>query len=68
MLQETELRPEHVRKDMPVPSSRFSYPSSDGQQIAAYRWDPAGEKFVDDAEANQRLVRPRRQGFELPPV
>jgi alpha-beta hydrolase superfamily lysophospholipase len=42
MLQETELRPEHVRKDMPVPSSRFSYPSSDGQQIAAYRWDPPG--------------------------
>jgi predicted dehydrogenase len=32
------------------------------------RWDPAGEKFVDDAEANQRLVRPRRQGFELPPI
>jgi hypothetical protein len=30
------------------------------------RWDPAGEKFVDDTEANQRLVRPRRQGFELP--
>jgi alpha-beta hydrolase superfamily lysophospholipase len=30
------------RKDMPVPSSRFSYVSGDGQQIAAYRWDPAG--------------------------
>jgi hypothetical protein len=30
------------------------------------RWDPAGEKFIDDAEANQRLVRTRRHGFELP--
>ena len=26
-----------------MPSSRFSYPSSDGTQITAYRWDPAGE-------------------------
>jgi predicted dehydrogenase len=30
------------------------------------RWDPAAEKFLDDAEANERLVRTRRQGFELP--
>jgi alpha-beta hydrolase superfamily lysophospholipase len=27
---------------MPVPSSRFSYISGDGQRIAAYRWDPPG--------------------------
>jgi len=26
-----------------MPSSSFSYPSDDGTQIAAYRWDPAGE-------------------------
>jgi alpha-beta hydrolase superfamily lysophospholipase len=26
-----------------MPSSSFSYPSADGTQIAAYRWDPAGE-------------------------
>lgn len=26
-----------------MPSSTFSYPSADGTQIAAYRWDPAGE-------------------------
>lgn len=25
-----------------MPSSTFRYPSSDGTQIAAYRWDPAG--------------------------
>jgi alpha-beta hydrolase superfamily lysophospholipase len=25
-----------------MPSSTFSYPSSDGTQITAYRWDPAG--------------------------
>lgn len=25
-----------------MPSSRFSYTSSDGLEIAAYRWDPAG--------------------------
>jgi alpha-beta hydrolase superfamily lysophospholipase len=25
-----------------MPSSTFSYPSADGTQIAAYRWDPAG--------------------------
>ena len=27
---------------MPVPPIRFSYVSGDGQQIAAYRWDPPG--------------------------
>jgi alpha-beta hydrolase superfamily lysophospholipase len=26
-----------------MPSSSFSYPSADGTQIAAYRWDPDGE-------------------------
>ncbi len=26
-----------------MPSSSFSYTSADGRQIAAYRWDPAGE-------------------------
>jgi alpha-beta hydrolase superfamily lysophospholipase len=26
-----------------MPSSSFSYPSADGTQIAAYRWDPAAE-------------------------
>jgi len=26
-----------------MPSSTFSYPSTDGTQITAYRWDPAGE-------------------------
>jgi len=26
-----------------MPSSSFSFPSGDGTQIAAYRWDPAGE-------------------------
>jgi predicted dehydrogenase len=30
------------------------------------RWDPAGERFVGDDEANALLDRPRRQGFELP--
>jgi alpha-beta hydrolase superfamily lysophospholipase len=25
-----------------MPSSTFRYPSSDGAQITAYRWDPAG--------------------------
>ncbi|MGZ9215321.1 MAG: Gfo/Idh/MocA family protein, partial [Candidatus Binatia bacterium] len=31
-------------------------------------WDPAAEKFVDDAEANKLLARPRRKGFELPKI
>jgi alpha-beta hydrolase superfamily lysophospholipase len=26
-----------------MPDSSFSYPAADGQQIAAYRWDPDGE-------------------------
>src|ERR1700733_9130768 len=26
-----------------MPSSSFRYPSADGTEIAAYRWDPAGE-------------------------
>lgn len=30
------------------------------------RWDPAAEKFIGDAEANEYLDRPRRAGFELP--
>jgi Oxidoreductase family, C-terminal alpha/beta domain/Oxidoreductase family, NAD-binding Rossmann fold len=32
------------------------------------KWDPAAEKFVGDAEANELLDRPRRAGFELPEV
>jgi predicted dehydrogenase len=32
------------------------------------RWDPEGEQFLDDAEANGHLVRTRRAGFELPTV
>jgi predicted dehydrogenase len=30
------------------------------------RWDPKGEQFVGDDQANGYLDRPRRQGFELP--
>ncbi|MFN3151517.1 Gfo/Idh/MocA family protein [Bremerella sp.] len=29
------------------------------------RWNPGLERFLDDKEANSRLVRPRRVGFEL---
>ncbi len=32
------------------------------------RWDPAREQFIDDAEANALLDRPRRAGFELPAI
>ena len=32
------------------------------------RWDPQNEQFLDDNEANQLLDRPRRKGFELPPM
>ena len=32
------------------------------------KWDPDKETFPDDAEANQLLDRPRREGFELPAV
>jgi predicted dehydrogenase len=30
------------------------------------QWDPKAEQFVNDSEANQRLARPRRKGYELP--
>ena len=30
------------------------------------KWDPAAERFVDDAAADALLVRERRKGFELP--
>ena len=30
------------------------------------RWDPTRGPFVDDEEADRRLERPRRPGFELP--
>jgi hypothetical protein len=29
-------------------------------------WDPEAERFTGDAEANDRLTRPRRKGYELP--
>ena len=32
------------------------------------KWDPQAERFRGDEEANQRLSRPRRRGFELPSV
>jgi predicted dehydrogenase len=32
------------------------------------RWDPEREQFIDDDEANRLLDRPRRSGYELPPV
>ncbi len=32
------------------------------------RWDPEAERFIDDAEANALLSRPRRKGYELPAV
>ncbi|MAT68359.1 MAG: dehydrogenase [Planctomycetaceae bacterium] len=32
------------------------------------QWDPAAERFVNDDEANRLLDRPRRVGYELPPV
>lgn len=30
------------------------------------RWDPQKEEFIGDEQANDRLDRPRRKGFELP--
>ena len=30
------------------------------------RWNPETERFVDDAEADKMLDRPRRKGYELP--
>jgi hypothetical protein len=32
------------------------------------RWNPDTEQFIDDAEANALLDRPRRKGWELPDV
>lgn len=32
------------------------------------KYDPKAEQFVDDKEANQKLSRPRRKGYELPDV
>ncbi len=32
------------------------------------RWDPKKEEFVGDAEANGKMARPRRAGYELPRV
>lgn len=32
------------------------------------RWDPQAERFPGDDEANARLSRPRRKGYELPEV
>jgi predicted dehydrogenase len=32
------------------------------------KWDPRSETFVDDADANTYLSRPRRKGFELPVI
>lgn len=31
-------------------------------------WDPVKEQFIGDDEANKLVDRPRRAGFELPPV
>jgi predicted dehydrogenase len=36
-----------------------------GRKLA---WNPKTETFVGDAEANTRLGRPRREGFELPTI
>lgn len=32
------------------------------------RWDPKAEKFIGDDEANAKLSRPRRKGYELPRI
>jgi len=32
------------------------------------RWDPAAERFTNCDEANRLLDRPRRKGYELPPL
>jgi hypothetical protein len=29
------------------------------------KWDPKGERFVGDEQANRLLARPRRKGYEL---
>ncbi len=31
-------------------------------------WDPEAERFASDAEANDRLTRQRRKGYELPEI
>ena len=31
-------------------------------------WDPEAERFAGDAEANDRLTRTRRKGYELPEI
>ena len=31
-------------------------------------WDPEAERFTGDAEANDRLTRQRRKGYELPDI
>lgn len=32
------------------------------------KWDPKRERFIDDAEADKLISRPRREGFELPRI
>ncbi len=32
------------------------------------QWDPKAEKFVGDEEADKKLSRPRRKGYEIPDV
>ncbi|MBM3333127.1 Gfo/Idh/MocA family oxidoreductase [Candidatus Sumerlaeota bacterium] len=32
------------------------------------QWDPKEEKFIGDEEANKKLSRPRRKGYELPKI
>jgi len=32
------------------------------------KWDPVAERFTNCEEANQRLSRPRRKGYELPKI
>jgi hypothetical protein len=32
------------------------------------KWDPQAEEFVGDDEANGLVARPRRAGYELPPI
>ncbi len=31
-------------------------------------WDPEAERFTGDAEANDRVTRQRRKGYELPEI
>jgi len=32
------------------------------------KWNPEAERFIGDEEGNALLSRPRRKGYELPPV